>query len=304
MPIITRATTSYGMPSLAVASSRRYITQAGRPVTGSIWPGSQYSPDGQAAVTGRAARLSAAAAVPARDPPAWLLPSAPAAAATARLASAISPVPTALKRSRSSAAIGPAPSRLIEPNRRGNPPAIFGAGLTSGPAEILTAASLLAMPCLARLTVAQVNSTATMVMTARSETACRVLMVPAVRGGAGPRRYEGWVRAGYFTADAASPAPPFTIMIPPPNVTGSLHIGHALDHTLIDALIRRRRMQGYNALWLPGTDHAGIATQNVVERDLAQDGLSRHDLGREAFVARVWQGKATSGGKIGSPMRP
>jgi valyl-tRNA synthetase len=117
------------------------------------------------------------------------------------------------------------------------------------------------------------------------------------------RRYEGWVKAGYFTADAASAAPPFTIMIPPPNVTGSLHIGHALDHTLIDALIRRRRMQGYNALWLPGTDHAGIATQNVVERELAKEGLSRHDLGRAAFVQRVWQWKATYGGKIGSQMR-
>src|SRR5215475_337850 len=117
------------------------------------------------------------------------------------------------------------------------------------------------------------------------------------------RRYEGWVKAGYFTADAASAAPPFTIVIPPPNVTGSLHIGHALDHTLIDALIRRRRMQGYNALWLPGTDHAGIATQNVVERELAKEGLSRHDLGREAFVERVWQWKAESGGAILGQMR-
>ena len=92
-------------------------------------------------------------------------------------------------------------------------------------------------------------------------------------------------------------------MIPPPNVTGSLHIGHALDHTLIDALVRRRRMQGYTALWLPGMDHAGIATQNVVERELAKEGLSRHDLGREAFVERVWQWKAESGGKILGQMR-
>jgi len=98
-------------------------------------------------------------------------------------------------------------------------------------------------------------------------------------------------------------AKPFTIVIPPPNVTGSLHIGHALDHTLIDALIRRRRMQGFNTLWLPGMDHAGIATQNVVERELAKDGLSRHDLGREEFVARVWQWKASSGGKILGQMR-
>jgi valyl-tRNA synthetase len=124
-----------------------------------------------------------------------------------------------------------------------------------------------------------------------------------VPGEVESRRYEGWVEAGYFTADAASDRPAFTIMIPPPNVTGSLHIGHALDHTLIDALIRRRRMQGYNALWLPGTDHAGIATQNVVERDLANEGRSRHDLGREAFVERVWQWKSEYGGKILGQMR-
>ncbi len=117
------------------------------------------------------------------------------------------------------------------------------------------------------------------------------------------RRYEGWVAAGYFTPDAGSTAPSYTIVIPPPNVTGSLHIGHALDHTLIDALVRRRRMQGYNALWLPGMDHAGIATQNVVEREIARDGLSRHDLGREAFVDRVWQWKAESGGRILGQMR-
>jgi valyl-tRNA synthetase len=117
------------------------------------------------------------------------------------------------------------------------------------------------------------------------------------------RRYESWVESGYFTPDPDSPAPAFSIVIPPPNVTGSLHVGHALDHTLIDALVRRRRMQGYNALWLPGMDHAGIATQNVVERELAKDGLSRHDLGREAFVERVWQWKAESGGKILGQMR-
>jgi valyl-tRNA synthetase len=117
------------------------------------------------------------------------------------------------------------------------------------------------------------------------------------------RRYETWVAAGYFTARADSAAPAFTIVIPPPNVTGSLHVGHALDHTLIDALIRRRRMQGYNTLWLPGMDHAGIATQNVVERELAGEGLSRHDLGRDAFIDRVWQWKAESGGKILGQMR-
>jgi len=127
-----------------------------------------------------------------------------------------------------------------------------------------------------------------------------------VPGEVETRRYEGWVAAGYFTPEppaADSSAPSFAIVIPPPNVTGSLHIGHALDHTLIDALVRRRRMQGYNALWLPGMDHAGIATQNVVERELAKEGLSRHDLGREAFVERVWQWKASSGGAILAQMR-
>jgi valyl-tRNA synthetase len=117
------------------------------------------------------------------------------------------------------------------------------------------------------------------------------------------RRYQLWEERGLFTADAAAAAPPFSIVIPPPNVTGTLHIGHALDHTLIDALVRRRRMQGYNTLWLPGMDHAGIATQNVVERELAKEGLSRHDLGREAFVERVWQWKAASGGAILGQMR-
>ena len=118
----------------------------------------------------------------------------------------------------------------------------------------------------------------------------------------GPR-YESWEKAGYFTPDANADRPAYCIVIPPPNVTGSLHIGHALDHTLMDALVRRRRMQGYKTLWLPGMDHAGIATQNVVERELAKEGLSRHDLGREAFVERVWQWKAESGGKIGGQMR-
>jgi valyl-tRNA synthetase len=117
------------------------------------------------------------------------------------------------------------------------------------------------------------------------------------------RRYEKWVSEGYFQADATSDKPPFTIVIPPPNVTGSLHMGHAFEHTLMDSLSRRRRMQGYEALWLPGMDHAGIATQNVVERQLAEQGLSRHDLGREEFVERVWQWKAESGGAILGQMR-
>jgi valyl-tRNA synthetase len=117
------------------------------------------------------------------------------------------------------------------------------------------------------------------------------------------RRYRFWEERGLLSADASSSAPAFTIVIPPPNVTGSLHVGHALEHTLIDALVRRRRMQGYNALWLPGMDHAGIATQNAVERELAKEGLSRHDLGREAFVQRVWEWKAQSGGAILGQMR-
>ena len=117
------------------------------------------------------------------------------------------------------------------------------------------------------------------------------------------RRYERWVSAGYFTADPASEKPPFSIVIPPPNVTGSLHIGHALDHTIQDALSRLKRMQGFEVLWLPGMDHAGIATQNVVERQLAAQGMSRHDLGREAFIEKVWQWKAESGGAILGQMR-
>jgi valyl-tRNA synthetase len=115
--------------------------------------------------------------------------------------------------------------------------------------------------------------------------------------------YQSWVDAGYFRARADSERPPYCIVIPPPNVTGSLHIGHALDHTLQDSLIRRRRMQGYEALWLPGMDHAGIATQNVVERQLAAEGKSRHDFGREAFIEKVWQWKAESGGAILGQMR-
>jgi valyl-tRNA synthetase len=115
--------------------------------------------------------------------------------------------------------------------------------------------------------------------------------------------YQRWVDARYFEVDATSDKPAYCIVIPPPNVTGSLHLGHAFEHTLIDALVRRRRMQGYEALWLPGMDHAGIATQNVVERELAKQGVSRHDLGREAFVEKVWEWKAESGGKILGQMK-
>ncbi|MEV2243943.1 valine--tRNA ligase [Streptomyces sp. NPDC049970] len=115
--------------------------------------------------------------------------------------------------------------------------------------------------------------------------------------------YERWVERGYFTADPESEKPPYTIVIPPPNVTGSLHLGHAFQHTLMDALTRRKRMQGYEALWLPGMDHAGIATQNKVEQQLGEEGKSRHDLGREEFVDRVWQWKEEYGGRILGQMR-
>ncbi|MGA6164236.1 valine--tRNA ligase [Amycolatopsis magusensis] len=115
--------------------------------------------------------------------------------------------------------------------------------------------------------------------------------------------YQRWVDAGYFEADPGSEKPPFTVVLPPPNVTGSLHMGHALNHTVTDALTRRRRMQGFEVLWLPGMDHAGIATQNVVERELAGEGVSRHDLGREKFVERVWAWKEEYGGKILGQMR-
>ena len=115
--------------------------------------------------------------------------------------------------------------------------------------------------------------------------------------------YEHWVSAGYFEADAKSDKPPHTIVIPPPNVTSVLHIGHALDVTLQDSITRRKRMQGFEALWLPGTDHAGIATQNAVEKQLAKEGLSRHDLGREAFVKRTWEWKEEKGSAILNQIR-
>ncbi|MBP9627391.1 MAG: class I tRNA ligase family protein, partial [Synergistaceae bacterium] len=110
--------------------------------------------------------------------------------------------------------------------------------------------------------------------------------------------YAKWQADGLFKCDPDSPKPPFSIVIPPPNVTGSLHVGHALDETLQDILCRWKRMQGFDVLWLPGTDHAGIATQNVVERSLAAEGISRHDLGREAFLEKVWEWKKQYGSRI------
>ncbi len=112
------------------------------------------------------------------------------------------------------------------------------------------------------------------------------------------RWYRFWEERNLFHADETSTASPYSIVIPPPNVTGSLHMGHALNNTLQDILIRWHRMQGDNTLWMPGTDHAGIATQNVVERQLAQEGLSRDQIGREAFIQRVWRWREASGGTI------
>src|SRR6202521_3190352 len=115
------------------------------------------------------------------------------------------------------------------------------------------------------------------------------------------RLYAHWEACGYFAPSGKGPA--YSIVIPPPNVTGTLHMGHAFQDTIMDALIRFHRMRGFNTLWQPGTDHAGIATQMVVERQLNAAGQSRADLGREAFVERVWQWKATSGGMIAKQMR-
>lgn len=112
------------------------------------------------------------------------------------------------------------------------------------------------------------------------------------------RLYDYWLKNNYFHAQDESKAPAFSIVIPPPNVTGMLHMGHALNNTLQDIIVRFKRMQGYNTLWMPGMDHAGIATQNVVEQQLDKEGLSRHDLGREKFIARVWEWKEKYGGVI------
>lgn len=110
--------------------------------------------------------------------------------------------------------------------------------------------------------------------------------------------YDFWEKHGYFHADERSSKPPFCIVIPPPNVTGQLHMGHALNNTLQDILARYKRLKGFEVLWLPGTDHAGIATQNVVERQLAAEKLNRYELGRDAFQERVWTWKAKYGGII------
>ncbi len=115
--------------------------------------------------------------------------------------------------------------------------------------------------------------------------------------------YKFWLEKKLFHADEYSKKPAYSIVIPPPNVTGSLHMGHALDETIQDILARFKRMKGFEVLWMPGTDHAGIATQNVVEKIIAAEGKSRYDLGREAFIERVWQQKRESGGTIISQLK-
>ena len=113
------------------------------------------------------------------------------------------------------------------------------------------------------------------------------------------RIYKMWEENGHFKPNKGYDAKPFTIVMPPPNVTGQLHMGHAMDATLQDTLIRFKRMQGYNALWVPGVDHAGIATQIKVEEELrTKEGLSRYDLGREKFLERVWDWKHKYGNRI------
>ena len=116
--------------------------------------------------------------------------------------------------------------------------------------------------------------------------------------------YQRWVDSGYFTADPNSKKPGFSIVLPPPNVTGQLHMGHALDHILMDSIARRKRMQGFEVMWLPGMDHAGIATQTKVEARLKEtEGKSRWDYQREEFIEKVWEWKTEFGGTIGAQMR-
>ncbi|MGA9992809.1 MAG: class I tRNA ligase family protein, partial [Thiobacillaceae bacterium] len=117
------------------------------------------------------------------------------------------------------------------------------------------------------------------------------------------RWYDHWAAAGYFQPSGDTAQPAFCIQLPPPNVTGTLHMGHAFNQTIMDGLTRYHRMLGHNTLWLPGTDHAGIATQIVVERQLEKEGLTRHDLGREKFVGKVWDWKEHSGNTITRQMR-
>ena len=117
------------------------------------------------------------------------------------------------------------------------------------------------------------------------------------------RWYQTWESKGWFAPDNSAEGQPYCIMIPPPNVTGSLHMGHGFNNTVMDTLVRFNRMRGRPTLWQPGTDHAGIATQMVVERQLEVDGKTRHDLGRDAFIDRIWEWKEESGGNITRQLR-
>ncbi|MBS1314702.1 MAG: class I tRNA ligase family protein, partial [Clostridia bacterium] len=112
------------------------------------------------------------------------------------------------------------------------------------------------------------------------------------------RIYREWEEQGYFTAKIDADKLPFTIVIPPPNITGQLHMGHALNDTIQDIIIRFKRMQGYSALWLPGTDHASIATEVKIVEQMAQEGLTKEDVGREGFLKRAWEWKEQYGGRI------
>ena len=115
--------------------------------------------------------------------------------------------------------------------------------------------------------------------------------------------YEKWEKNGYFHAEPNPDKEPYTIVIPPPNITGQLHIGHAIDETLQDALIRYKRMSGYEALWLPGTDHASIATEVKIIEQMAKEGIDKRDIGREAFLKRAWDWKNEYGGRIVKQLR-
>ena len=115
--------------------------------------------------------------------------------------------------------------------------------------------------------------------------------------------YQYWEKEGCFRSDIHPEGEPFSVVMPPPNVTGQLHMGHALDNTMQDLLVRWRRMQGRHAFWLPGTDHAGIATQAKVEESLAAEGLTKYDLGREAFLAKTWEWKDKYHARISKQLR-
>ena len=118
------------------------------------------------------------------------------------------------------------------------------------------------------------------------------------------RTYQFWLDGGYFHAEVNPEKKPFTIVIPPPNITGKLHMGHALDNTLQDILIRMKRMQGYEALWMPGTDHASIATEVKIVENMRAEGLSKDDVGRDGFLERAWEWKRVYGGRIVEQLNP